>query len=863
MSFELQFSAEVFGRIVRNRLRRQVNLCIDQSFDSPVGSLVIDHIDIADQTTVQREKRLNSAGAEVDSASQIVWILLPTNYYSMTVPFLQIKQAVDIFLVKESDLEANGAAPSAPFLTQRVFPTFNVSAYTDNQTQGGSNRVTLTYQLAYIDYGVASAALTPAQKQDLENLMSGLPLSSITVDMGAISGVGDLADGGSLNIVNTGIACDPAGTFVALRLESDIYASPVKLEQAFFTAGPVDHLNGLDWALHVDEDVILTGARAQAATSLVAIDKIRVRSGPDVAWDPSGPAIRVTAAIEAIDACPFFVENIDLDVDLAIRTSFAVNTSGTLTTRTTFGGTPSNFVEEVGCAVTAGLLWPFIVPLMLEHHGVSAKAALPVYFAGLWVPFLVRAAAVIFAIEAFNSGAAAPVGDNCRRINDDTIDCDDTFDVGMVLVPPFRSRFRLDQIAGRPSGLILRGTIENLRDAAVGSVAIANTPLVWTVWGSCRGGYGIVNQSQIEVKIEGTDEDLICGARIVSDDPLTAYSISRYENYLNVRAQFPDAAASYGCKVRVVTRRGVRTITLAGPSAIGDAERETLERLIHNIETNVCQAFRDTFHERENRNWGLDDPIDQREIIHSWEAVIHELAPGTTVTVSTSQGDLVMEAVSSAQGVAQIATMFEGHESPSALVLERAGTAAMPAVITTRQTEFERRHSFVTNGEVSAMEFSIAASGARLLTITDAQRISTWDVSSTQAPLFLGSSVAAKLSAQGLAGANAERLGSAAKFSARLNELGYGIRDIKLPRIAGARHTALASDSKQHVLFDVSDPDTPKRLVTYHRKPWFDGSVASGKLLAKARPGENRVDLYFATKSAKDGELLEAQTRKG
>jgi hypothetical protein len=202
--------------------------------------------------------------------------------------------------------------------------------------------------------------------------------------------------------------------------------------------------------------------------------------------------------------------------------------------------------------------------------------------------------------------------------------------------------------------------------------------------------------------------------------------------------------------------------------------------------------------------------------------------------------------------------MFEGKDAPNTLVIERTGAIGETSgMMTSRQTTFEKRYSFATNGDASAIEFATGANGAKLLTITDAMRRSTWDVSSAHSPVFVSAHLLSMLppAASGMS----SRL---MHVATNLNRMGYETVEMKLPRIAGVRAAVLASDGQRNVLFDVTDPGSPKAVTTYHKRPWFDGTVASGKLLAKRRSGENRVDVYLATMSARDGELLDAQARK-
>ena len=102
MYFELQLSWDVFTRVVRNRIK-SIPLCIDREFLNRKLNLllVVDRIVVGEKTVIQRGKRLNvSSGKEVveDAASQIMWIFSPTSYTAITIPFLQVKQDVTIYL---------------------------------------------------------------------------------------------------------------------------------------------------------------------------------------------------------------------------------------------------------------------------------------------------------------------------------------------------------------------------------------------------------------------------------------------------------------------------------------------------------------------------------------------------------------------------------------------------------------------------------------------------------------------------------------------------------------------------------------------------------------------------------------------
>ncbi len=188
MYFELQFSANVFTRIVRNRLKA-IPLCENRELTDKHGNrLVVDRVVIGEITLIQREKTIlvNGLPASEDSATQVVWVFSPTNYTSVTVPFLQVKQEVKIHLVKSSDLDANGTNPSPVFDTYTIYPVFNVALSAANQTQGGGP-LTLSYTLAHVDFQVLSLVLSAEQRDEIRQSIAGAQIPPTTLNLGPLN----------------------------------------------------------------------------------------------------------------------------------------------------------------------------------------------------------------------------------------------------------------------------------------------------------------------------------------------------------------------------------------------------------------------------------------------------------------------------------------------------------------------------------------------------------------------------------------------------------------------------------------------------------------------------------------------------
>ena len=163
MYFELQLSAAVLARVIRNRLR-SLPLGLDLGVPDPDGDLVVDRVVIGDTTTLQRERSVAGVvGVPMPAATQMVTTLSPTNLDRFTVPYLQVRQEVKVLLVRAADLEANGPAATPPALTVTIYPVFNVSLKAANQTQGGGP-LTLTYALAYVEFGAVALELDEGQR---------------------------------------------------------------------------------------------------------------------------------------------------------------------------------------------------------------------------------------------------------------------------------------------------------------------------------------------------------------------------------------------------------------------------------------------------------------------------------------------------------------------------------------------------------------------------------------------------------------------------------------------------------------------------------------------------------------------------
>ena len=859
MYFELQLSSAVFSTIVRNRLKA-IPLCVDRELTDPDGNrLVVDQVIIGESTWLQREQTIelvNGLPKPVDIATQLVWIFSPTNLFSVTVPFLQVKQEVSIQLVKSSDLDANGSNPSPPFKTITIYPVFNVALNSSNQTQGGGP-LTLSYSLSHIDFGLLILGMSAAQRAEIQQFIAGVQLPPTTVDLGPLTALLKRP----VNAINAGIACDPSGAFVALRVDFDVYASPISLGREFFEAGPANHLAGKDWAMLIDADLLTRDAQTRAKNALQNAPKVKLDSGPDVSWDPAGPAINIYAAVELVDACPFFIDDIDMDADVDISVGFSVPTPNTLRTHFHLTGEPSDVGEELACAITGALLWPFIGPVMLKDEDIGE--GLGAYLGGLAGGPLVTFIGILAAIETkgLTKDISQSLGSTCKKQDDENYECNDVLNMVMQLSPPFNSRLDLETVSGIPQGLVLAGTISNLRAFFTGSLEPVHVkPFTWQIAGRCRGNgqgnFSIVNQA--EISVFGTLPAGLCTAYILSD-PAKEFALSFNDGEISITPRFKPAytANPYPCRVRVITNRGVRTITLTPPAAITDVENQQLETARLRAVAS-CYYWEKLFTPVEKVHWIPDPPLGEREFIQFWQVAVRGLQPEETIHVTGVDGAPLMTANPSQAGIAHITLMFAGDRAPSELSLELGGARreenAGSREISVQQVLFEQRAALPVRGPLRSLRFE-GPGRSRRLVIVDADQEMTWNLAQPLAPMLLHSAARAVEADREAMILQSGRQVGAAPAPNLLQALGRLQDRLGPPEAVGSPHVGGIAQSlyvrtrESATLFDISNPEEPRKMQTYEQGAWNEGIALSGKLMAKYNPDLNVVEIYYATES--------------
>ena len=848
MYFELQMSGAVFARAVRNRLR-SIPLAVDLSFPDPndaTNMLVVDQVIIGDNTTIQREQKIvytNNVPQLSDAATQSVWIFSPQNLFNITVPFVQVKQEVTVLLVRPSDLEKNGPAPSAPAQTLTISPVFNISLQAANQTQGGGP-LTLSYALAYVDFGVAGLVMNDAQRAQVAQVIGGVQLNPSTIDLSALTGL----LGRSVSAINAGFACDPSGTRVALRADFDVYASPIALSRDFFEAGPADILSGKDWAMLMDAQVLSQGAEQRIKDSLKNKANMRILSDPAGSWDAAETTLRITAGIKLLAVCPSFIDDINMDVRIDLGARFGVPTPNNLLVHYQLDSAPSNNDQVFGCALTGALLWPFAGVALLEQKQIS----LTDYLGGMAFGPFVSFGQLVGVIngQRLEDDISESLGKTCHKINDSEYECTSMVNMVIQLVPTLNSRFVLDWAHGVPEGLVLSGPVANLGELARGSLGdIGLRPFKWQVLGNCTGNgknnFRVGNEARIFVPAP------VVKARVL-DDPDHGYTLANNDGEITVTPKNPPVA--YACKIRLITNLGVRTITFAAAKPLGQGEAKDLDKALLGASL-TCYYWEKNFTVIEKILWRVDPAFHEieRGAVRQWQILLKELDPTSTLTVRTPDGATVATGRASRSGTLHLSLMFADKGGPPELNLElkRPESSAKPVEVSVRQTLFSLRASLPVQGQIRRLEFTGALRQPHLHVTTDGQTL-RWDVRNALAPQLLEATARQAVSTseeeepifhKGRE-VGGEGTPNITKALAHLFDRLGNAHAIGIPSVFGFVETLYLRTEQGAAIYDISVPEQPQEIHALSSPGWYEDTAATQHFMARHDRARHVIDLY-------------------
>ncbi|QBX35132.1 hypothetical protein E4191_10775 [Paracoccus liaowanqingii] len=853
MFTEIQMSSEAFGGILRSRLQA-IPICPDDNdlLNRQGERVVIDRIVVAGETEVQRERRLDAAGNAIHAATQLVWIFSPTNLFNITVPYVQVRQLVELHQVRVADLEASGDAATPPLEAIPLHIVVNCALEpTHPHGIGSAGPVRLSYALSHVEFGPALALLSPAHRAGIEARIASLVPPTTEVDLGAISRV----LGRPMAAVNAGLACDPNGTFVALRIEFDVPRGQPDVNQAFFMGGPTRRLGDRGWALIADARLLVQESTRRIGDALSSQPKVRRRWGPNVTWRANAATLEARVGIEMVDACPFFVDDIDVDVEATIRASFSVDPAqpNVLQNDYRLHGGPSNHLETIACAVTAALLWPFMGPVILRDQ--PAGTGIAAYSVGLALGPIGTFSALLGIIysQSLEEDISRSLGANCQKLNDEHYQCRDPLDLRLPFPGGATVRLQLTHVEGAPEGLVMSGPVQSAppRPAAI---EVESSPFGWQIYGSCRsstggrGGFNVVYTANVRV-VASTGAQ-VCRVAVI--DTPEHFEIHQRGDTWWIRPRLDEhgrvhPSAVFPARLRVVTSAGVRIITLGNFVAITPEEAARQEQLRESFDR-MCQIWRDSITTRvhalpKGPSGPIEEPGWRPEVL--WQVVVRDLEPDRSLEIASPDGRRLVTAHPTERGVIHATLFMTDEASPEALVLRLSGDTGSRAVVSGTQTTFEPQSTLEVAGEVRSMTFEGAGADRRLI-VVDERAETTWNVASPGAPVLLRRAAAPEIQDELLI-SDGRRLGVeiSPEVEAKIRRLSVGedVRTATLPRVGGLGSSALLPREAGWSLFDLSSADL-REMQHFDEDPRVSHAALGGDLMARFDATRGSIGLF-------------------
>ncbi|HGA1022378.1 TPA: hypothetical protein ACIQN7_002717 [Bacillus cereus] len=843
MFFEFQLSSQNFERIFRKRLK-EIPFCVDRE-ENIFGTIcVIDRVEITDTTIVQKQL----------IPTQNVGIIFPPFYpNSFTVPYLQIKQEVNVQLVKSSDLELNGPNPSQP-VSYTFELVFNVSmniAVTSTTPLGSGGPVQISYQLEHINYQNLDEVLSSIQKENIKNWFSKYQLPPTTIDIAPFFKDVEFP----ITAINAGITCNSTGDFIVMRVEirSKNGWLDGDMKPEFFTQDAVNLLNGGEWALLMDVNILKEEANEKIKNSLENVSKFKLRNGPSLLWNPSGPTLGINLGGELMDSCPFFVDNIDMDVEVDITMNFSVPEQNIMRTHYLIDPSPSNEVEKISCAVTATLLYPFtIAPILFESN---FKAKISTYLFNLTKGPIRLFFAFLREISSkgLENDISTNLGDNCKKLNDENYECEENFNIALA---GLSSRLNLQSIRGVPQGVVLGGNMVNQRDLPIEKITSVDvSPFEWLIEGKCRSGFSIVNKATVSVY--GGLAIKICSARVM-DDPLGEFILTQEDYQVTVRPKSnPDYVKNpYPCRIRIITTKGVRTITIPAPNVLTSQKEQELKKA-SIVAIASCKKWEKHFMPWEKVKWQVDPPyINITNYLQLWQIVIGNQNSKERIEVINQEGKTLLSAQPSMTGVSHLTLFFRGDEAQEELLLklDSKNERHEPRNMTVHQALYVHRASIPSFSGIQYLSFE-KKDGRHILVHTSHHEESRWDISTPMFPILQNVSIVNEENNLEMPIIhNGKHVSSSIKENTlnALEKIQPKFKKFHIignPKVGGVKETLYLGSEQGGTLFDISDSNEPLEIQKFFTKSWFEYTALSGKLLAIFNPEKEIIEIFEATSS--------------
>lgn len=617
MLVRFQMTRSTFAHMLREAFQRQ-DLCVP-----PLGpEAIVDRIEIP-----------NIGGGlfgTLEAGPPIVVGVPDSNGAITSVPCnsLRLIQGLSVFVATTVDLTAaNGAA--APTQSLPLFPKFTFSF--DHFPNGDFLTVSYDSLGPFLAPGIDPTQVDAALRSKFKPVNSQVDLTKALNSLGPVP-----------QTVWAGIAASAQFDRVELRLEVQVGggkgSSDVASWQRFYQQQDLDDLvEGDDWALLVDKDLLIGGVLGQVKDSISKESGFHLDSGPDVSWNPGTPGLNITFNGDALNACQCFWGTQDVNVDVSIDVALSVENNQLR--QDLHLNHHTNQSDLLCCELTAVLFWPVIGGKMVG----DGKMTLSDFILGMELgPAFIFLGAIV---TAANKATPFTPGVACTKDPQDEnhITC-----VAALSLNPTPDRCStnddvrlLQAVRGVASGLVLTGSYQD-RELKPPIVAANATQFAWAMPGvNCSGELvgGFAAEALVEVSRSSGDIDFwFCDA--VAVGPYAAEFapfISVEFDYCPMRAYVRVSAPNYlpdACSVLVTTSGGARLVTFDPMPELTQQMIDDFVAAAQKWRLETCYTKVDDwwkYSHRFNPKWAVDPYVGESPGERLWLVAAGELQPGDSI----------------------------------------------------------------------------------------------------------------------------------------------------------------------------------------------------------------------------------------
>jgi hypothetical protein len=746
---EFQVSTAAFLSSQLTNLQSQ-KFCSPAPFSIAGYQIVVDHISIGANSI-----RNSVVVTEYIFFEQPVY---GTESQAVSALQTQVAQEITVFLADQNDILAHPNQPPTLILPIPATIVVNLRYF-----QSANNDCYFNVSFDHLELGqlppLPPGVDAQTIQQQAQTLAQGL-VPSQTIPFNLAQMVLSKS-GGSGNVENAGMSVDSTLSRIAFRAEVGS-GTPFDPDawQSFFNGNVPDRLQGADWALFLDHDIIedIVAAPVQKGVEQHPSSDFELVTGFGSFYSnpaPNRAHVQVTfSGNVSAGPCTVWTDIfIDTDITVGAPNSLTVDMNISWNTETTL------------CTVTIGILGAAI--------GLITDLVLP-FLSAVINPITGFLGAVAAALYIENTqGPPRQSLPNCNQLSDTHYLCTQSMPLNQTTQ---FGTLGFNSLAALQDGVALLG---QLQPAALATATIKPSFSNFTVGGpiiSCGeiSGHEVNDflkdppkyvrfDAGVSLDNGGTAPLYLCSASVVNDPlgifPQSALSVVSQQAPIELQIEIPYPTeqyfnAPYPCQILVSTNGGIRLVSIPAPTPLTQQE---ITAVANGIATQVglCNELVDgwfrLFHQF-NPIWSVDPPPGET-VEHYWDFEIIGLAPGETATlVGTQEETLVTATAQTGEAVhlnAVVAPVAAGGEiklihgagpsgaAPGAHTSSAATASAPHGIATTQQLIIELADIPLTR---PALRIGTAyLEGAQSIFVTFTEGLSAYDLSRPTKPRLVNS----------------------------------------------------------------------------------------------------------------------------